>query len=279
MRFTAEAPAKINWFLFISGKRNDGYHDIVTAMQRVSLSDRISFEEAAEVDLISDLDIPPSENLVYRAAELLKRHSRYSGGARIVLEKKIPHAAGLGGGSSDAACTLKGLNRLWGLDFDADVLMELGARLGSDVPFFIGESPFAFAEGRGERVRGIAAKASVWMLLVKPDIGVSTAWAYGAYKPELTKKSVDIKLFCQALDRKDYPSLRQMIGNDLEKGVVGKCRVIADIKGTLLGNGAVVAAMSGSGSSVFGVFSSRVEAEAASSLLRKHWCRVVRTLV
>jgi 4-diphosphocytidyl-2-C-methyl-D-erythritol kinase len=279
MKFTLDAPAKINWFLFITGRRNDGYHDIVTAMQRVSLVDRISFEDAPELELISDLDIPRAENLVFKAAVLLKRHAAYPGGARILLEKDIPHAAGLGGGSSDAACTLVGLNRLWGLGAGEDVLMNLGAQLGSDVPFFIGESPLSLVEGRGERVRGVKTKNPVCLLLVKPDVAVSTAWAYRIYQPELTKKSVDIKLFCQALDGKDFSSLRQMIGNDLEKGVVEKYRVVAEIKRTLLENGAVIASMSGSGSGVFGVFVSDKEARSASSHLRGHWCRVVRTLV
>lgn len=279
MKFTAAAPAKINWFLFITGRRNDGFHDIVSAMQCVSLADRITFEDAAEIELISDLDIPASENLVFRAASLLKNHAAYSEGARLVLEKDIPHAAGLGGGSSDAACALIGLNRLWGLDLSQEVLMDLGAQLGSDVPFFIGGSPLAIVEGRGERVRAIATGNPVWMLLVKPDVAISTAWAYSIYKPELTKKAVDIKLFCQALDRKDFPFLRQMIGNDLEKGVLEKYRIVAEIKKMLFENGAVIASMSGSGSTVFGVFASEREARAASGHMGAHWCMVVRTLV
>jgi 4-diphosphocytidyl-2-C-methyl-D-erythritol kinase len=279
MKFSIDAPAKINWFLFITGRRSDGYHDIVSALQCVSLSDRLSFEDATELELISDFDIPASENLVFRAAVLLKRHVSYPGGARIVLEKNIPHAAGLGGGSSDAAYTLIGLNRLWGLGLGEDVLLDLGAQLGSDVPFFIGGAPLAVAEGRGERVRCLTTKSPVWVLLVKPDVAISAAWAYGAHGPELTKKTIDIKLFCRALDRKDFPSLRQMIGNDLERGVVEKYRVVAEIKSMLLENGAIIASMSGSGSAVFGVFASEGEASGASARMGEYWCRVVRTLV
>ncbi|MDA8106696.1 MAG: 4-(cytidine 5'-diphospho)-2-C-methyl-D-erythritol kinase [Nitrospiraceae bacterium] len=279
MKFSLDAPAKINWFLQITGKRSDGYHDIVSAMQCVSLEDNISFEDAPEIELVSDLDLPVAENLVYKAAALLKRRVSYRRGARIVLRKNIPHAAGLGGGSSDAAHTLVGLDRLWGLNLGEDVLMGLGSEIGSDVPFFIGGSPLSVVEGRGERVRRLKAHDPLWLLLVKPGIAIPTAWAYGAYKPELTKKSVDIKLFCHALDRKDFASLQHIIGNDLEKGVFEKYGVVAEIKRALVDNGAVFASMSGSGSAVFGVFPSGKEAAAASEHMGKYWCRVVRTLV
>ncbi len=279
MKVALDAPAKINWFLHVTGKRSDGYHDIVSVIQCVSLEDHISFEDAPEIYLVSDLALPLTENLVYRAAVLLKERVSYRGGARIVLRKNIPHAAGLGGGSSDAALTLIGLDRLWGLNLGEDVLMGLGAELGSDVPFFIGGSPLSFVEGRGEKVQRITTRDAVWLLLVKPDIAVPTAWAYGMYKPELTKKTVDIKLFCQALDGKDFASLRHMVGNDLEKGVYEKYGVIAEIKRALVESGALFASMSGSGSTVFGVFPSGKEAAAASEHMGKYWCRVVRTLV
>ncbi len=278
MKFSIEAPAKINWFLFIKGIRDDGYHDIVSPMQCVSLFDVLSFEEAPEIELVSDLDIPPGDNLVYKAAIVLKQSASYAGGARIVLKKNVPLAAGLGGGSSDAAQTLIGLNRLWELGLKEEELMELGAGIGSDVPFFIG-GPFSVVEGRGEIVKKLKTGPPVWMLLVKPDVGVSASWAYGKYTAELTKKAVDIKLFCLALERKDFTALRPMVFNDLEKGVIEKYRVVADIKEMLLENGAEIASMSGSGSVVFGVFRSEEEARRASMRMGDHWCRVVRTLV
>jgi len=278
MKFFIQAPAKINWFLFIKGRREDGYHDIFSPMQCVTLYDVLSFEPAPEIELVSDLDFPAAENLVYKAAALLKDSVSYRGGARIVLEKNIPLASGLGGGSSDAAHTLIGLNRLWGLGLGEEELMGFGARIGSDVPFFI-RGPFSVVEGRGEIVRRLKTESSVSMLLVKPDIAVPASWAYGKYAAELTKKSVDIKLFCLALDRKDYASLRHMIFNDLEKGVVEKYRIVADIKELLLENGAVIASMSGSGSAVYGVFRSDEEARLASARMGDLWCRAVRTLV
>jgi 4-diphosphocytidyl-2-C-methyl-D-erythritol kinase len=277
MKFSIEAPAKINWFLSIKGRRDDGYHDIASAMQCVSLFDVLSFEDAPEIELVSDLDIPPEDNLVYRAAILMKRSASYARGARIVLKKNVPLAAGLGGGSSDAAQTLIGLNKLWELGLGEKELMELGAGIGSDVPFFIG-GPFSIVEGRGEIVKKLETGSSVWMLLVKPDIGVSASWAYAKYTAELTKKSVDIKLFCLALERKDFSALRQMVFNDLEKGVIEKYRIVANIKEMLLENGAEIASMSGSGSVVFGVFRSEEEARQASIRMGDYWCRVVRTL-
>jgi 4-diphosphocytidyl-2-C-methyl-D-erythritol kinase len=278
MKFSIHAPAKINWFLWIKGKRPDGYHDIVSPMQCVSLFDVLSFEDAPEIELVSDLDLPAGENLVYKAAVLLKQNASYGAGARIVLEKNIPLAAGLGGGSSDAAQTLIGLNKLWGLGLGEEELMAYGARIGSDVPFFM-RGPFSVVEGRGEIVNRLKTEISVAMLLVKPDVAIPASWAYGKYVAELTKKSVDIKLFCLALERKDFASLRQMVFNDLEKGVVEKYRIVAEIKEMLLDNGAEIASMSGSGSVVFGVFHSEEEARRASGLMGDYWCRVVRTLV
>ena len=278
MKFSVQASAKINWFLLIKGKRPDGYHDIVSPMQCVSLFDILSFEDAPEIELVSDLDLPAEENLVYKAAVMLKRGVSCARGAKIVLEKNIPLAAGLGGGSSDAAQTLIGLNRLWGLGMGEEELMAYGARIGSDVPFFM-RGPFSVVEGRGETVSRLKTDAAVDMLLVKPDIAIPASWAYGKYVAELTKKSVDIKLFCHALGRKDLTSLRQMVFNDLERGVIERYRVVAEIKEMLLENGAEIASMSGSGSTVFGVFNTEEEARKASKLMGDYWCRVVKTLV
>lgn len=277
MEFSVEAPAKINWFLSVVGKREDGFHDIVSAVQCVSLFDSLSFESSGEIELASDLDIPRAENLVYRTAVLLRRHASVGEGVRITLRKNIPAAAGLGGGSSDAAFTLMGLNRFWDLGLGEEELKRLGAEIGSDVPFFIG-GPFSLLEGRGERVSRLETGNPVVMLLVKPDIAIPASWAYGVYSAELTKKSIDIKLFCQALDRQDFDSLRHMIFNDLEKGVTEKYHIIAEIKELLIQNGALVASMSGSGSAVFGVFHSEEEAQGAALHMGEHWCRVVRTL-
>ncbi len=280
MKLDLRAPAKINWFLSVIRKRGDGYHDISSVMQCVSLFDRISLEHSASLELRTDMDLPAEQNLVYRAAALLKEWAGYGGGAVISLTKNIPSAAGLGGGSSDAATTLLGLNRLWELNLPVAVLSELAGRIGSDVPFFI-RGPLAFAEGRGERLTPLSLQdpeSPVWLLLVKPPLSVSTAWAYGRYVPKLTKKVIDIKLFCLSLAGKDFVSLRQMVFNDLEEAVSGRYPVIAEIKEALLRSGAAVASMSGSGPTVFGVFGNRDEAVTASGRMGGHWCSVVSTL-
>jgi 4-diphosphocytidyl-2-C-methyl-D-erythritol kinase len=277
MRISLKAPAKINWFLSVLDKRDDGYHNIVSPMQCVDLYDMLTFEEAEDIHLSSDLNIPAEGNLVYKAAALLKRASSYKFGARIELQKNIPVAAGLGGGSSDAAYTLMGLNRLWGLNFDRKALMDLAAEIGSDVPFFLAGT-FSLIEGRGEKVTAMSTGGSMILLLVKPDISVSTAWAYNSFKTGLTKKTVDIKLFCQALDRKNYAFLRDAVWNDLEDVVIRKYPVIGELKEKLEQNGALLSLMSGSGSAVFGVYNTFEEAVRASTNLRGSWCRVVRTL-
>ena len=277
MKISLAAPAKINWFLSVLNKREDGYHNIISPMQCVDLFDSLSFEEAEDIHLLSDLDIPVEGNLVYKAAALLKRVSAYKFGARIELKKNIPLAAGLGGGSSDAALTLSGLNRLWGLNYDKRTLMRLAAEIGSDVPFFFA-GPLALVEGRGEKVTELNAGGSMVLLLVKPDISVSASWAYNLFKTRLTKKAVDIKLFCQALERNNFAFLRDTVFNDLEDVVIGHYPVVGEIKTILARNGALFSLMSGSGPTVFSGFTASEEAARASKNLPGEWCRVVRTL-
>jgi 4-diphosphocytidyl-2-C-methyl-D-erythritol kinase len=272
-----KAPAKINWFLLIAGRRVDGYHNIISPMQKISLYDTLLFDDSHDITLTSNLGLPAEDNLVFKAAQLLKEYSSYSRGATIDLRKEIPSAAGLGGGSSDAATTLMGLNRLWRLGLDESTLMMLGAKLGSDVPFFLGP-PFSLVRSRGEEVIPLKSGSSFAILLVKPDIPVSAAWAYNKYN-ELTKKVVDIKLFCQALDRKDFASLRQLVCNDLEGAVINEYQAIADIKRMLIEKGAEISMMSGSGSTVFGVFSTAERALKAAENMEDYWCRVVSTIV
>lgn len=281
---SVRAPAKINWFLHILQKREDGYHDIVSLMQCVSLYDELILEHADSIIVEGDMDIPVSDNLVFKAAALLKESVSYPQGARIILKKKIPLSAGLGGGSSDAASALSGLNRLWGLGFRHEELCSIGSRIGSDVPFFF-HAPAAFAEGRGDRVTPLKGVPSITLLLVKPALNVSTAWAYQAFDKfrndlnhGLTKKTVDIKLFCRALQKQDFPSLAHLLFNDLERVVTGEYPVVGDIKQKLSAMGAVAALMSGSGPTVFGVFTSRDKAEKAHAEMKPHWCSLVQTL-
>jgi len=282
-----KAPAKINWFLKVIGKRADGYHDIVSLMQCISLCDNLLFELSDTVEVVSNSDIALEDNLVYRAACLLKEYSSCKQGAKIVLQKDIPIGAGLGGGSSDAAHALLGLNKLWGLGLNKKELSLLGTGLGSDVPFFF-DAPFALVEGRGEKVTKYRMDSPVVLLLVMPPFSVSTPWCYASFDKlstgELTKKTIDIKLFCRALRSRDFASLCAMLSNDLEKVIVESYPVVGEIKSRLLEEGAAISAMSGSGPAVFGVFKSKKVAISAARAIDSDrslfdWYRVVRTLI
>ena len=281
--FTLKAPAKINWFLKVSGKRKDGYHDILSLMQCVALYDSLTFEESDGMDVVTDAPIPPEANLVYRAMVLLKQMCGVSVGARITLSKDIPMAAGLGGGSSDAATALTGLSRLWNLDLTISELAQLGGRLGSDVPFFF-YGPSALVEGRGEIVSAVSSRRSWTILLVKPLLEVSAAWAYGqldkgASSAEvLTKEHDNIRLFSQSLENGDFALLSSVRRNDLEPPVIRRYPVIGDIREAMIGMGALFSSMSGSGPTVFGVFDSERRATEAMAHMPPYWCRVVRTL-
>lgn len=278
------APAKINWLLSVLGKREDVYHNISSLMQCISIYDNLTFEQADTIEVVSDLDIPPGDNLVYKAASFLKQYTSYKKGAKIALHKNIPVSAGLGGGSSDAAYTLSGLNRIWGLGLSNRELSTIGAEIGSDVPFFLNSS-FAFVEGKGEKITPLKLNnPAIVLLLVKPSISVSTAWAYAYFDKlnigELTKKTVDIKLFCQAFLNRDLASLRATLNNDLEKVVIERYPVVGEIKEKLLKNGAIISLMTGSGPTVFGVFESKKAAlTAAEKLGFNNWCRVAETIL
>jgi len=223
------APAKINLTLEILGKRADGYHEISSVMQTIDICDVLTFWENPRIQVFPEYgNLPPedgfsnndslrfiSDNLVYQAAELLKKESGYKKGAVIQLKKNIPSATGLGGGSSDAAATLRGLNRLWGIGLSQDELAELGSRLGSDVAFFI-YGGTCLATGRGEVVTKLKPLSEKWVLLVSPPVSIKdkTKRLYSLVKPghyskgEFTEKLNDC--ICTSDDKKRHDSF----GND-----------------------------------------------------------------
>jgi len=278
---SVKAPAKINWFLRILRRRDDGYHDIVSLMQCISLYDELTLHHADSVIVEGNMDIPMSENLIYRAASLLKEHSGYPGGARISVKKQIPLSAGLGGGSSDAAYTLSGLNALWQLGLGNEELCSIGSRVGSDVPFFF-HAPVAVIEGRGDRITPMHVEWRFTLLLVKAAVDISTRWAYEAHdmlsKRRLTNEPIDIKLFCQALEGQDFPLLSRMLFNDFEDIVLREYPVVGEIKRVLREMGAEVSLMSGSGPTIFGLFRNRETAEKAREAVKPEWSSIVQTL-
>jgi 4-diphosphocytidyl-2-C-methyl-D-erythritol kinase len=281
MRVSLCAPAKINWFLKIISKRTDGYHNIMSSMHGINLYDTLMFEHGDSLYVDSDIEVPVTDNLVYRAAFNLKQRSLYKKGAKITLIKKIPVAAGLGGGSSDAAYTLLGLNILWDLRLSKKELHSIASEIGADVSFFL-NGPLAMVEGRGEIVSPLATKSSFLLVLAKPPISVLTAWAYEQFDErktsELTKIPIDIKLFCQALNKKDFAALNIMLINDLEKVVIERYPVVGEIKDKMTENGALYTAMSGSGPAVFGIFQDKAKAEKTLEALKPNWCCLVNTL-
>ncbi|MCK5286834.1 MAG: 4-(cytidine 5'-diphospho)-2-C-methyl-D-erythritol kinase [Thermodesulfovibrionia bacterium] len=298
---TLKAPAKINWFLKVFGLRDDGYHDIKSLIQKISLYDVLTFVSSGELILKTDLNVPVEQNLVYKAAVLLREKFRLKNGVEIHLKKNIPVAAGLGGGSSDAAVTLRALNELWSLRLSNNDLGILAEQIGSDVPFFL-HNNLAYVEGKGDRITSLKAGNPVHILLVKPSVSVSTRWVYENFtsdmtlsqtsrdisydkcdkklESELTKKNDtldNIRYFIRTLGRTE-PHENINISNDLETVTIQSFPVISDIKQKLLKEGALVSLMSGSGPTVFGVFNSADETYNASKAFGDYWTAVAQTL-
>lgn len=249
-----KAPAKINLTLDVLHKRPDNYHEVEMIMTTVDLADRIGLMGTASgIHIRSDDRFVPndSRNLAYQAAELIKNTFGIKTGVIISLEKQIPVAAGLAGGSSDAAATLKGLNRLWQLNLSMDELAELGAKIGSDVSFCV-YGGTALATGRGEIIEALPAPPHCWVILAKPTIGVSTAEVYGAFNPE-TADHPDTQAMIEALQAGDYEAMCDNLGNALESVTLGMHPEVQQIKDHMKKFGADAVLMSGSGPTVFGL--------------------------
>jgi 4-diphosphocytidyl-2-C-methyl-D-erythritol kinase len=286
---TLKAPAKINWSLYVLEQRADGYHNLVSLMQGIGLYDTLTFEESRTLTLQSGMQVPQEQNLVIRAAKALQEYAGIERGATISLEKDIPAGAGLGGGSSDAASALLGLNQLWDLGLPLSVLSDIGASLGSDVPFFF-NLPSAIALGRGELLSPEPGKAGMTLLLVKPEASIPTAWAYQqidhsrqglqgmAHLTNQDEKLNNIKLIIRTLVSGPVTLLDDLLHNDFEKVAIERHPVIGEIKKNLLAAGAASALLSGSGSALFGFFECREAALRAGRLFSAHWNRVVETL-
>lgn len=254
------APAKINLSLRVVGKRADSFHEIETLLAPISLYDKIDIEKQNRwIDFICDDPTlsTADDNLVVRAAKLFFERAKIKRGVSIKLEKKIPHGAGLGGGSSDGAATLRGLNELFEAKLSREELLRLASEIGSDVPFFLFESA-ALCKGRGEIVEPTKLKTKLSVLLLKPSFGVPTAWAYSRW--EESKEISDVSYAPQSLNGQTFL-------NDLERPVFEKFVFLAQLKSWLLKQSEVSAAlMSGSGSTVFAVLKDKA---AGNSLAKR----------
>ena len=261
-----KTPAKVNLGLYILGKRADGFHELETLFQMVNWCDEIKIECLGDgLDLICNQpDIPNDDgNLVIKAARLLQtRFPDRCKGARIHLKKNIPHGAGLGGGSGNAAGTLLGLNFLWGLKLKREDLILMASELGSDVPFFL-FSPCAIGRSRGEILEPVNSSIKFYILMVYPGFTLSAAWVYGNLNLKLTKQKNNISILENFLLQSEFAQLGAAWINDLEPVVFQEYPEIFAIKKQILAFGAKGALLSGSGSTVFGLFDNLETAKTA----------------
>ena len=270
--FTLPAFAKVNLALRVLGRRGDGYHEIWTIFQTISLSDALTFQttQGGRLELVcSDPELPTDErNLVHKAATALRARFDVSPGARITIEKRIPTQGGLGGGSSDAAATLIGLARLWRLDVSTDELAEIGSRIGADVPFFL-TGGTALGTGTGTDITPLEDPPQKHLVVITPAVKISTAEAYKALNATaLTKGESVANLSVSRTEPLTSGSLCELMHNDFEGVVAGLEPEVGRAREALREAGARHSMLSGSGSSVFGVFENRVDAEHAAEALR-----------
>ena len=268
-----DAPAKVNLTLSILGKRPDGYHELETVMQQISLRDRIFLQLGGHgIRLTSNSGQIPNneENLAFRAAQLLYEKFSIKEGLQIFIEKNIPVGAGLAGGSTDAAAVMLAVNELFMLRLELDELLEMGLVIGSDVPFcLLGGT--ALARGRGEILTPLPDGPRLEMLLVKPDFQLSTAAVYQSFRMERVMNSPDNSAFLEAWLKYDMIGLVAQMKNVLETVSLAMCPEIEFTKNKLNSLGAMNTFMSGSGPSVVGVFASHDEAKQAWENINKQY--------
>jgi 4-diphosphocytidyl-2-C-methyl-D-erythritol kinase len=271
MKILEKASAKINLSLDVLHKRDDGFHEVEMIMTMVDLADRIEIHELPQDRITLSTHsgyIPLDEkNIAFQAAKLLKTRYGVRQGVHIHLEKKVPVAAGLAGGSSDAAATLRGLNRLWRLDIPLKELQRLGAILGSDVPFCIAGGT-ALATGRGELLELIDSPPPCWVILAKPPINVSTADIYSKLNAQQIKSHPSTAQILEAIRTKNLDRLCQSMGNVLEEVTLAMYPVVHQLKQCMESLGAEGVLMSGSGPTVFGIVSKEVKAQRIYNGLR-----------
>ena len=274
--------AKINLGLLLFRKRADGYHDIATVFQQIGLYDEITFRKTSSSLTISSTEsaLPlDNTNLVHRSFDLIRKLCGIREGLKVHIRKNIPIGGGMGGGSSNAASTLLAVNRIWELHLSSDELQGMAIEIGSDVPFFL-LGGTALGRGRGEILTPIHWSADYWIVTVNPGISVSTSWAYGQAKIALTKEEKFTK-FRSIFKRYIPHTLCSMLINELEGVVFQRHPVLREMKERLYKKDAFYASMSGSGSTLFGLFHHHDQAVAANMFFSKmrgvtsHLCRPI----
>ncbi|NSE04440.1 4-(cytidine 5'-diphospho)-2-C-methyl-D-erythritol kinase [Blautia wexlerae] len=266
------ALAKINLGLDILRKREDGYHEVRMIMQTIQMYDVLKMKKVKKPGISLSVNYPyiPSDerNLVYKAAKLLMDEFQVKEGVDICLEKFIPVAAGMAGGSSDAAAAMVGINRLFKLGLSERELMDRAVNIGADVPYCIMRGT-ALAEGIGEKLTRIAQIPDCFVLIGKPGISVSTKMAYESLQLDKISSHPDIDGMIRDIENGDLLTMTEKMGNVFEPGIIEKYPVIGEIKDLMEDNGALKAMMSGSGPTVFGIFDDREKMEAAAAVLRE----------
>lgn len=277
MIFSEKAPAKINLTLDALHKRDDGYHELEMIMTTIDLADRVDLMETddGQIHLDSTSGLVPQDerNLAYRAAALLRERFDIRKGVHIFIHKNIPVAAGLAGGSSDAAATLRGLNRMWKLGLTLDELIQLGAELGSDVPYCVLMGT-ALARGRGEILQPLPPPPPCWVVLAKPPHGVSTADIFRRLETDRISQRPKTEEMIKALYRSDYPAICNLLENVLEEVTLEIFPEVRRLKERIRRFGADGVLMSGSGPSVFGLVDRESRARRIVNALRG-FCRQV----
>ncbi|MBI5144403.1 MAG: 4-(cytidine 5'-diphospho)-2-C-methyl-D-erythritol kinase, partial [Candidatus Omnitrophica bacterium] len=262
-----KAHAKVNLFLKVLNKRSDSYHNILTIFERISLCDKVKISKIPEGIVVSSdrfITRHPKDNLAYKAARAILNNKRFNGGVKIRIRKIIPIGGGLGGGSSDAAAVLVGIDRLFNLKLKKKALMKLGGRLGADVPFFLSDAPFAIGRSRGDRLEVIPSKKRFWHLLVYPGFELSTKEVYEAFDRHLpkglTRKRDGVKIPFSLASSTDFDAVESMLYNDLEDTARSKKDIIDYIIKRLALRLGKKAILSGSGPSLFCLYRTRKEA-------------------
>ena len=277
------SPAKLNLYLKVIRKRPDGYHELKTIFERIDLADdiRLSRDLSGKISIACDHPQVPKgpKNLVYKVAVLLKRDFSIKEGVRIHIKKRIPVAAGLAGGSSNAATVLSGLNKLWKLRLDREGLVEYARKIGSDVPFFLYDCSWALGTGRGDVINRLDLPVKLWHVLVVPKVKMLTPKVYGAMNLKLTKFSDDVNILTRYLGQNDMQGVGSALFNDLEQAIAYLKPNLLKIKEKLLSLDVAGVAFSGSGPSIFSVVGSKKKAQEIRAVLKRRYAQVfvVRT--
>lgn len=272
MEIVKMAPAKINLGLDVVRKREDGYHEVKMVMQTLNLYDRLTFcdNNSGLVTISSNMTQAPAteDNIIYKACQLIKKEYGISSGIDVYLEKNIPVAAGMAGGSTDAAATLVALNEMFDLGLSRDVLMELGVKIGADVPYCIMQGT-ALSEGIGEILTPLCPMPKCYIAIAKPEVGVSTKWVYQNLDAAGLKNHPDIDKMVEAINTGDLKGIVDTMENVLETVTIPAYPQIESIKQAMINGGAAGALMSGSGPTVFGIFEEKAAAEAVTHSLKQ----------